>query len=103
MNLTFYHKTCTADTRILGYFEILGRAGLLFSIIPPEDSSISDLVSRIPDVNDKNGHRCSGGNHCPLKKELKALVEKAQNIAQQVAGLSLPLLCDDEDGSDRIT
>lgn len=102
-NHTFYHKACTTDTRILGYLDLLGRAKLLFSVVPSRDSSISDLASTIIDVYDKNEHRCSGGRDCRLKKELKALACAAEDIADQVTGLSLPPLHGDDNDPDKVT
>lgn len=88
-NSRFHRKACIADTRILSYYETLRENGTWSFIFPAKDVSVSDLLSRISDMNIKNEHICDGEDKCPLKKELNVLVEKAQAIVQGASGLPL--------------
>lgn len=88
-NNSFHRKACIAETRILSYYETLKENGIWFSICPVKAVSVSDLVSRISDMNVNNRHTCDGKDKCHLKKELNALVETAQGISHGASGLPL--------------
>lgn len=104
-NAMLYPEICTSQARIAEYFEILGRSLLWPTDIAFRTYTISSLAATIKGMVDDRRHRCDGDLHCPLKKQVKRLGKRVEQIVEEIRGIRLgasSVTGDDGEGSDEM-
>ncbi|KAB5518129.1 hypothetical protein GE09DRAFT_1230544 [Coniochaeta sp. 2T2.1] len=65
------------DYRVAAYFPLLRKAGLYPHSEQVEGLSVDQVFRKIEGMAKDSGHRCQGGQKCPLKVALKKVLDEA--------------------------
>ncbi|KAB5575383.1 hypothetical protein GE09DRAFT_1281274 [Coniochaeta sp. 2T2.1] len=77
-------RLCTVEYRVAAYFPLLGKAGLYPHSEQVEGLSGDQVFRKIEGMAKDSGHRCQGGQKCPLKVALKKVLDEALVIQTAV-------------------
>jgi hypothetical protein len=80
---------CTCELRVSDYMEILRRVGLWGSSAPIESLAGSEIQYRMSCARNDVKHSCDAGPNCPLKIQLKVVVDNLQRLLDDCRGLDL--------------